>query len=336
MQIDQNIHDGQRLRIERESRLKNLQLLVSGGAHLDRRGRFTSAYSPGCSNPGRIYEEIGGAAFNAARAARRRGIAVRLVSVRGGDAAGEQVAVVIQIAGIEDLSGIFLDRSTPSYTAFLDADGDLIIGLADMNLYERGFLRQIRRRKIRDLAKQANAILVDANMPADAIEKLSQFASGKPFYVIGVSPAKVTRLRSVLRHISCLFMNRQEACSLAGLPLNTPSFDAARKLVSMKLKAAVITSGGAPTLFFDQASLFEIAPPVVSHIEDVTGAGDALAGTAIAGLMNGLSLGDALREGLAAAMLAIRSTKAAPDLDHAAFQAALAQIPQSRFPGQKP
>lgn len=49
---------------------------------------------------------------------------------------GEAVAEAARQAGVEDTPFTFLDRRTPSYTAILERDGNLVIALADMDLYK--------------------------------------------------------------------------------------------------------------------------------------------------------------------------------------------------------
>src|SRR5690606_18408526 len=110
------------------------RLFACGAAHIDRRGRTEGTHVPGASNPGNLREEVGGGAFNAARSLIRHGVDVSMLSLRGGDIAGGAVAAALAASGVEDMSAIFLDRATPSYTALLDADGELIAGLADMQL----------------------------------------------------------------------------------------------------------------------------------------------------------------------------------------------------------
>ena len=68
----------------------------------------------------------------------------------------------------------------------------------------------------------------------------------------------------------------------------------------------MVTAGGAPVLGFDEAGAFSSCP-LPQKIADVTGAGDALAGATVAALLRGLTLRAALREGVAAAMLAVES-----------------------------
>src|SRR6185369_524873 len=117
------------------------RLLGVGGAHIDRRGQMSGQFVPGASIPGTMAEDVGGGVFNALRNAVQRGIEASLMSVRGADAAGENVARAIGEARIRDLSVVFLDRASPSYTALIDREGEVIAGLADMALYDLAFAR---------------------------------------------------------------------------------------------------------------------------------------------------------------------------------------------------
>lgn len=302
-------------------------LLAFGGAHVDRRGRVAGPFRPAASNPGTMHEDTGGGAFNALRTAVRRGVEGALVSLRGGDAAGEAVAAAIRRAGIADLSSVFLDRATPSYTAILDRDGELIAGLADMALYDLGFAKELRRRKNREAIAAADAVLCDANIPAEAIEKLALLTGDKPLFAIAVSPAKVVRLEGVLDRLACLFLNAQEARRLAGLDDEADIDAAVRRLCERGLRRGVVSAGGSSCTVFDRAGLrYRLRPPAVRRLVDVTGAGDALAGAAIAASMRGRPLAEAVREGLAAAMLAVESGTASPDFTEAEFEAALALV----------
>ncbi|MBY8915042.1 carbohydrate kinase family protein [Nitratireductor sp. L1-7-SE] len=306
------------------------RLLAVGGAHMDRRGRLDAPHIPATSNPGRMREDVGGGIFNAARMAGRRGVAVSLLSLRGGDAAGDTVARAIEEAGFEDLSATFLDRATPSYTAILDHDGELITGLADMALYDMAFARQMRRSKTREAASRASAILCDANMPAEAVARLAAIRSTSPLYAIAVSPAKAGRLVPHFADLAALFLNAREARGLAGLETGAPVRQAVDSLRDLGLRAAVITDGSRAVTVFDGENHWQIEPPLVETVVDVTGAGDALTGASIAALMRGLPLQEAAREGVAASGLAIASAAAAPEFDDSAFNAALARVPAPR------
>lgn len=303
-------------------------ILAVGGAHIDRRGQVSGAYVPAASNPGIMREDVGGGVFNALRTTVRRGVSASLASLRGGDAAADAVAHAIADAGIEDMSAVFLDRTTPSYTAILDAEGELVVGFADMGLYDLAFPKQVRRAKLRDAAEAADALFVDANLPAAALERLVPLAGGKPVFAIAISPAKVVRLKPVIGRLAVLFMNRREAATLTGLEKDAPAPAMVAALRALGLAGGVVSAGNGPVMGFDAQGAFTIAPPMPRHVADVTGAGDALAGATVAALLGGQRLRAALREGVAAALLAIESPQAVPDFTGEDFAAALALVPE--------
>ncbi len=304
------------------------KILAVGGAHIDRRGQMTGTFVPGASIPGTMREDVGGGAFNALRNAVQRGARGAMMSMRGGDAAGDTVAQAIAGSGIADLSAVFLDRATPSYTALLDSAGDVVAALADMHLYEIAFPKQLRRAKLREEIAAADAILCDANIPAVGLERLAALAAGKPLFAIAISPAKAVRLAEVLPALACLYMNRREAAALAGMGGDDPIEAIIDRLRTLGLGRGVITQGSEPVTGFDAFRVLSVPPPKPRTIADVTGAGDALAGAMTAALLNGEPFGEALREGMAAALLAVESAASIPELSKDAFAEALALAPQ--------
>lgn len=302
-------------------------LFAVGGAHLDRRGQSLVPFVPGASNPGVMREEPGGGVFNALRLAVQRGIAAEILSVRGGDRIGEMVGAAIETAGIRDGSVVFMDRATPSYTAILDEQGDVVAGIADMALYELALPRQLRRRKVRDSIAIADAVFCDANLPSDALQRLAGLIGERPLFALAISPAKVPRLAPIFSKLACLFMNRREALALTGLGPDAGPGDICRALRADGLKGAVISNGGDAALAFSGTHVFSIRPPAVDGIADVTGAGDALAGGTIAALMQGVAFSEAVREGLAASMLTLKVHSASARFTRQEFDSALASIP---------
>jgi pseudouridine kinase len=307
-----------------------LALLAIGGAHIDRRGQVAGPYFPGASNPGSMREEVGGVVFNALRVAVRRGVSGQLLSLRGGDTVGEAIARAIAAERIDDRSAVFLDRASASYTAIIDQAGDLIVGFADMGLYDQ-FPRQLRRSACRDAIASADAILCDANLPSAALDLATEASAGAKRYAIGISPAKVVRLAGLLDRLDCLFINRKEAVALSGVPVETPALAIVAALRERGLASAVITDGGGPAVVFDDVNIWAIEPPRPRRIADVTGAGDALAGATIAALMAGEPLPAAARHGMAAAMLTLETPNVVADLGQREFEQALAATPSAEI-----
>lgn len=303
------------------------KLLSIGGALIDRRGQSSGPFLPGVSNPGTMREEVGGAAFNTARMAARLGTDVSMMTVRGGDSAGQAVAEAILAAGITDCSAVHLDRTTPSYTAILDERGELKAALADMALHDAGFVKLARRSSTRAFIGASDAILVDANLPEAAIGKVISQSGEKPVFANAISPAKAVRFRPHLPALACLFMNTGEAGALTGKP-ETGAKELIAQLRVLGLRSAVVTRGSKSILFFDEADAFSLQPPTV-RIADVTGAGDALAGGTVAALLAGKSQTEAVRHGAAAAAIVASSAEVSPDFSHDTFTEMLKTVPEA-------
>jgi pseudouridine kinase len=281
---------------------------IFGGAHIDRRGRICGATAPGASNPGSWFEEAGGGGFNAARNLARLGLEVRMISPRGGDAAGDTVAEAAAAAGVIDNPFVFLDRKTPSYTAILENDGNLVIALADMDLYRLFSPRRLQQRAMREVVSSSDLIVTDANLPEETLASLIERAAqqSKPIAAIAISPAKVVRLANNLAGLSFLFMNEAEARALTRSDV-TEAAEWPALLRAAGLSGGVITRGGRPALAFRQGQAVAVTPPALDALGDVTGAGDALAAGFLAAFLSGEPLDVCLRSGVAAAGITVRS-----------------------------
>ncbi|MEB3046613.1 carbohydrate kinase family protein [Rhizobium mulingense] len=309
------------------------KVLVLGGAHIDRRGRISGETAPGASNPGTWFEEPGGGGFNAARNLARLGFQVTMISPRGGDPIGEMVGEAADFAGINDRPFVFLDRKTPSYTAIIERDGNLVIALADMDLYRFFVPRRLSIRWVREAFAAHDLILFDANLPEETIVAIVAKARSlaKPVAAIAISPAKVVRLKSCIADIDYLFLNEAEAAALiGGRPKDTGGWPPL--LNEIGIRSAVVTRGQRELVAFCDGRAVTLQPPIAETLADVTGAGDSLAAGTLAALMRGLPLEEAVRHGTAAAALTVQSPHAVnenltPDL----LNEALALVPQIRI-----
>lgn len=300
------------------NKIKNSHLFCIGGAHMDRRGLCDQPHQAQNSNPGSFMEEPGGGVFNAARMVRNFGLEVTLANVRGGDGAAKTIEQEIKARGINDLPIIHLSRATPSYTAILDHDGELITALADMHLYKKGLERHMRHKTTHQAAQKADAILFDSNASATTCVDIAALGINKPTFAMAISPAKVLHLEQCLTAIDCLFMNRREAAVLAPHAKTTDAL--CNQLREMGLKGAVITNGGAPLIAFSGAQQKEITPEPIQNIIDVTGAGDAFAGAYIAQFLSGADWETCLSWGMKASRFTIGQQSTAPLFDPAHFQ----------------
>ena len=310
------------------------RILAIGGAHIDRKGWLSAPHRPGASNPGHWQTEAGGGAFNAARNLSRLGHAVTLVAPRGGDTAADMVARAAEDAGIEDCPLTFLDRATPSYSAILEPDGNLVTALADMALYDLIPARRLLTSRLRKRLDDADLLLMDSNLPASTLTAMAEAASelGLPLAVIAVSPAKVVRWKQSLAKISCLAMNAAEAAALTGA--RAPSPDQWQSLLGKAgLAGGLVTAGAGPVAAFaalpSGPASTVLLPPPLDHLEDVVGAGDALASGYLDGWLSGGAMADNLSRGIALARLtALVRGPVRPDLSPDLLAQALQTMPK--------
>lgn len=295
------------------------RILAVGGAHIDHKGWLDAPHRPGASNPGHWRSEPGGGAFNAARNLARLGHQVTLVAPRGGDALAGQVAEAAREAGIEDCPLTFLDRATPSYTAILEPNGNLVTALADMVLYDLVPARRLMTSRFRARLEAADLLLADANLPGDALEALTEAAQqcAIPVAAIAVSPAKVVRWKTSLPRLALLAMNVAEAAALTNqtpgeadtsVPAEAMTRATMQALVQSGLASGIVSDGGGSVQAFQAGAQLALVPPPLAKLSDVTGAGDALASGFIDGLLKGGSLEDNIARGIALARLTLEVT----------------------------
>lgn len=282
-----------------------LDLLAIGGAHIDRAAQLLEPHIAAASNPAQIREMVGGGAFNAARNAKMLNAgSVGIMSIRGGDGAGQTVEDAIDKARLADLSGTFIDRNTPTYTSILDVSGELVTAIADMALYDTGFDRQVKRLEGRSEIAAAKYLLIDANLPSTAIESAMEVATG-PSFAMCISPAKAKRLLPFIDQFYAVFLNRRE---LASLTENAAVEEQIALLAKIGAQRAVITNGAEEVLVWEDGSTIAFKVPKVEQLVDVTGAGDALTGATIASMLSdpSLPIRDCVTYGIAAAQMTLQ------------------------------
>lgn len=309
-------------------------ILVCGAAHIDRRARSDQPYRAQASNPGRLEEAVGGTAYNAVLALAALGRPVSFFGARGGDPTGLVVEEALARLGVRDLAITWLDRATPTYTAILDHEGELVAGIADMALYALLKPRLVARRQLRQALDACDALLVDANLPSETLERLALAATPRPIGAIGVSPAKVRALLPLLPRLSALFVSLAEAASLVEASAGTRPSLVVELLAELGVRRAVVTDGPRDALILDRGAIHLQRPPAVAA-QDVTGAGDTLAGVAFHHYCEGLVWVEAVRCGIAAASLRVGADGLPRSNAQAAISRALAAMaaPQT-LPGE--
>ena len=253
----------------------------------------------GTSNPGNITTSSGGVARNVAENLARLGREVSMISRVGGDEAGREVVAHLARLGIDTSMISVSARPTASYTAILEPDGELVLGLADMDLYDEITPELLDRARLPEHALR----FAETNLPAATIAWLLDDA---PVAVDAISVVKSRKLRGLLPRISILFATVVQAAEIAQVGSFSNAVEAAGALSRLGARAGVVTAGAAGIAVWtgDDVRPLNVLP---AEPKDVTGAGDALIAGTLFGVTEGRTLFEAAPLGLAAAAITVES-----------------------------
>ncbi len=263
----------------------------------------------GCSNPGRFDETPGGTALNVASVVAALGVKPELVSLVAQDSAGLGLRAELKARGVDAYVDGPTRANTGTYTCVIEPDGSLLIGLADMAIFD-GFSAQLAVGRTESLTAEG-WICVDTNLPPRELSKLLQKSGSAKKIGLTVSKAKAPRLKAFADQLDLVFTNRVEAGALCGFDDETTKSASndtlAQALAETGVVSAVITDGTDDVAVVEYGEVHMLKVRPVKHVADVTGAGDALVGASLYGLMCGVPLVKAVEIGIKAAQATIQS-----------------------------
>jgi pseudouridine kinase len=290
--------------------VKRPGVVCAGGAVVDRHLQLLAPAVPATSNPAVGSISAGGVARNVAENLALLGVPVRLVSRVGDDDAGAMLLGRLRQRGVDvgpvDVAAV---ATTAQYVAVLSPDGELVLGVAAMEVLDSITAAELEAA----WPRPGEWLFLDCNLPAPVLAAVLARARElhTPVAVDAVSTPKVVRLDG-LAGVRVLFCNLDEGAALAAwLGIAHPSSadpadpaGLAGALVGAGAEAVVLTLGPAGALIADAAGARAV-PAAPADVVDVTGAGDALVATTLARLVTGAALDDAVRAGTLAAALTV-------------------------------
>lgn len=298
--------------------------VVIGGANMDLKARSGARATARTSNPGHGSSAPGGVGRNIAENLARLGDRVHLVSVVGRDTLGDSLLEHTAAAGVLTEHVARIDRPTGTYTAVLDADGELLVAVSDMEASEELGAEQVAA--ARDVIAGAGVVVVDGNVKREALEHALDLSREVRTIIEPVSVPKAAALRDVLDdRVFAVTPNRDELGALTALPTRTDRQTrlAARALHDRGVELVWVRLGERGSMLSTVDRVVEI-PAVRTTVADVTGAGDAMVGAFCHVLLEGGESEEAARFGQAAAALTVASPHTVrPDLSVRLVQAAL-------------
>lgn len=310
-------------------------VVVVGGANVDIKARSTVTAALGTSNPGTGSMAPGGVGRNIAENLARLGTRTHLVATVGSDALGDSLLSSTSAAGVHVEHVRRWPGATGTYTAVLDADGELVVAVADMAATDQLTVEQVNA--ARDLLAAAGLVVLDGNLSRATLTHALDLATAAGCRVV-LDPVSAPKARLVApllspdRPLYAATPNRDELAALTGLPTATDDelLTAARVLHERGVEIAWVRLGERGSLLSrpDGHEFLDAVP--AERVEDVTGAGDAGLAAFCHALLEGDDPTHAARFGHAASALTIASSDTVrPDLTPRLVAQCLASAPDS-------
>lgn len=281
-----------------------------GGANVDRKFHLQQPVRLGTSNPSSVNENVGGVARNVSENLGRLGHQVRLFTALGKDADAQTIEQASQefmnVQSIERIS----NELTGSYSAVIEPSGELVLAMANMNIYEQLNIDYLLKHQT--TLAQAKLIVIDLNCPKETVIFVKEFAESKgiPIAIVPVSTPKMNRMPDELQGVEWLICNRDEVSTYLNKPVQTTEDcrEAVQSLMDKGVNHIIITAGEEGVYAGNRIDgIFHIPAVTTQKILDVTGAGDALVAGVLHGWISELTFLQAVQAGVVNASKTLES-----------------------------
>jgi pseudouridine kinase len=287
-------------------------VLVIGSASMDTVARATEALSKGSSTPGWIRRAYGGVARNIAENLARLDVPTRLITAVGDDEDGRALLAHAADAGIDVEHALVVEDSevaTGGYVALFDQDASLRIAVDQMAPVGAITPKYLRAR--RSLFREASLVVLDANLSSETIAGALRLARSAHVPALA-DPAVVPLAHRLVPHLAELTLvasNGVEAATMCGSETPRNSEQAvltAKRLAALGVETAIVTLADKGVGYATAEVSGHISAMRVV-VADSTGAGDAFTAGVIFGLVNEVPIDEAVRLGVSAAAITLRS-----------------------------
>lgn len=276
------------------------EIIAVGGANVDRKFHIFGEAKLATSNPASVTYSVGGVARNIAENLGRLQVNVQMVTTLGDDFDREIILKDSQSYMKFDYAETIPHGSTGSYTAVLNEQGELVIAMADMGIYESLTPKLLRKNEA--VFKKAKLIILDLNCPKETVEYFKALSQANyiPLCIVPVSVPKMNRLTDDLNGVTYFICNREEAEHYLNMEISTVGDYEKACLAFQKLgvQNIVITKGSDGVVAASQQAPKHFKALPVEHIKDVTGAGDAFVSAFLYGMLEDESFEKAITMGL--------------------------------------
>jgi ribokinase len=282
------------------------KLVVLGSVNADHILKVPSFPRPGETLHGRDYQVIaGGKGANQAVAAARLGAAVRFIACVGDDAFGVNIRARYAEEGI-NVDAMLVENNTPTGVAMIqvaDNGENSICISAEANAK----LDAERIRPYLDVLAQAEYLLMQLETPLAGVELAAKTAKSHNTIVV-LNPAPARQLSDeLLQNIDIITPNETEAEVLTGVRVcdNASAQVAADILHAKGVDTVVITLGSKGVWLSTACGAGHPIAGFSVDVVDTTAAGDTFNGGLVTGLIEGMTLENAVHLAQTAAAISV-------------------------------
>ncbi|QCT74170.1 carbohydrate kinase [Macrococcoides canis] len=279
----------------------NYPIVCIGAANVDRKFHVDGNLILETSNPVTSTKSVGGVARNIAENLGRLGEDVAFFTTCGNDSEWEMIRQLsspfMNLDYVQQIEG----ASTGSYTALIDASGDMQYGLADMSVYD--LITPELLIKKTHLLNKAKCIVVDLNISRPSLEFICAYSEKHNIKLafITVSTPKMKNMPESLHAVDWLITNRDETATFFNKKIDTLEDlkDAAQLWIDKGIRHVVVTNGVKDYVYADKDGIktFKVSPS--HHVVDVTGAGDSFSAAIIYSWLHNYEIEEIILSGAA-------------------------------------
>ena len=158
--------------------------------------------------------------------------------------------------------------SNRSYLSVLNNKGQMILGLANMDIYEKTKISK----KIKILKNKK--IIIDLNLSSNIINFLiNKYSINNNICVCGTSAHKIYKVKNLLTKINAIILNKQESLNLTN---KKTAKEALFYLSKINKKITIIITNGRNTLIAYHNKIIYLCKPPKVIIQNENGAGDSM------------------------------------------------------------
>ena len=278
-------------------------MLVIGAIFVDVKGFAREKYMPLERNVGEVQVTAGGVCRNVAENLVKLGCEARFVSMVDDNAFGREVRSGLAALGVGVEHVVTADRGMGMWLAILNEHGELAGSISrqpDFSALEAYLCREGDA-----IMASADGVVLEVDTSAAISDLTLKLAKkhGKPVYCIVGNMGVILRHPEYLHEVACFICNEMEAGRLFREDLTQLDPDAMlealrRGSAVAGIRSMVVTMGPQGAVYVDNVTgEFGFCPPLDVPVVDTTGAGDAFFSAAVAALMGGAPLSQAVQAG---------------------------------------